>query len=421
MTSRINLDPNGITSPSEYDVNYVHLYTNKLDDPIVITKLVNYIEIFESIHTPFITLNVNITDTQSLNSLLPIVGEEYIEIDVRGPDGTTGLIKQGFFIYKLTERMQIADKAFTYTLNCISSAAIIDMNIKISQAISGQPSNLVASKFVEALEINKQVFAYPTKNVVSYISNYWSPLQNIMYLCNRAVSRDTSSPSYVFFETKKSFNFVPLDALVAQDSTWDYMYVPNTHNTDVLNEQSIIHKLYVDETFDYIKRITTGTYGNRSLIVDYLKKSYEYAYYDFLESFNKFNRLNAAPIASNDVLRSVNSVLRTRLAPSLTTSSMPDELTNEWFRQRLTEISTINSQSISIDVAGRFNVYSGNVVNVFVPVTTMPNLETDEVNWKKIVDKSLSGRYLVTSIKHTLTRERHVLSLNLSKDSMFDA
>jgi hypothetical protein len=100
---------------------------------------------------------------------------------------------------------------------------------------------------------------------------------------------------------------------------------------------------------------------------------------------------------------------------------MPDELTNEWFRQRLTEISTINSQSISIDVAGRFNVYSGNVVNVFVPVTTMPNLETDEVNWKKIVDKSLSGRYLVTSIKHTLTRERHVLSLNLSKDSMFDA
>lgn len=416
--NRVNSDPNGITSPSEYDVNYVHLYSNRFEDPIVITKLVNYFEIFESIHTPFMTVNINITDTQSLNSLIPIVGEEYIELDIRGPDGNTGIIKQGFYVYKLSERMPVADKAFVYTLHCISAAAIVDMNLKISQAISGQPADLVTGKFASALEIGKLVSAHPTKNSISYISNYWSPLQNIMYLCNRAVSRDTSSPSYMFFETKKSFNFYPLDVLVAQDSSWDYIYAANTHTTDVLNEQSIIHNLYVDETFDYISRLRSGVYGNRSLIVDYLKKSYEYAYYDFLEAFNKFNRLNTGSIASNDVLRSINSVMRTRVAPSMTSSSMPDELSNEWFRQRLTEIATINSQSISIDVAGRFNVYSGNVVNVFVPISNIPTLDSDESSWSKIVDKSLSGRYLVTGIKHTLTRERHVLSLHLSKDSM---
>ena len=168
---RVNNDPNGATGASEYDVKYVHLYTYRAEDPVDITKMVNYIEIFESIYSPFLTVNINITDTLSLNHAMPIIGEEFIELDVRGPDGVTGIIRQAFYIYKLADRMKVGDKAYTYTLCCISPSAVLDLNLKVSQAITGQPSEIVKEKFGQgSLGIKKEFYSHPTKNPISYVS-----------------------------------------------------------------------------------------------------------------------------------------------------------------------------------------------------------------------------------------------------------
>lgn len=418
---RINNDPNGTTSASEFDVNYVHIYTYNSELPIDITKMVNYIEVFESIYTPFITLNVNITDTLSLNNILPFIGEEFIELDVRGPDGVFGIIKEAFYIYKLSDRMAASDKAFVYTLHCISAGAIADMNLKISQAITGQPSEIVENLFARnSLAITKKMYSHPTKNSISYISNYWSPMQNITYISNRAVSKDTSSASYLFYETIKQFNFVPLDALVAQEANFTYFYTPNTHIPGIETQQTIIHRLYVDETFNYLNRVMDGAYGNRTLTVDPLRKNYSYNYYDFLESYDKHSRLNTLPFATNNAPRRINSVFRTKITPTQTIPTMNSDKANEWFSQRLTELAAINSQAINIDVIGRFNLNAGNVIEVVVPISNVTNSDSSENSMRNSFDRTLSGRYLVTSIKRLLTRERHTMTLQASKDSMLD-
>jgi len=132
---RVNQDPNSIGSPSEFEVKYVRILTQNSDEMIDITKMVNFIEIYESIYTPFMTVNVNITDSLSILSKLPIIGEEYVELDLGGKDGETGIRGQGFYVYKISDRIQISDKAFAYTLHLISASAIIDMNMKISRII----------------------------------------------------------------------------------------------------------------------------------------------------------------------------------------------------------------------------------------------------------------------------------------------
>ena len=414
----INTQEDGISQPSEYTVNYVRIVSQQSEEPVDITKLINYIEIYESIYSPFLTINVNISDAISLNHILPLIGEEFIEFDIRGPDNETGVIKQPMFIYKMSDRIQTADKMFVYTLSCISPSAIIDMNLKISQAISGQISTIVNDQICKnSLSITKPVYSHPTKGSITYISNYWSPLENINYMCDRSVSNTDSSPSYVFFETKKSFVFAPLSELVKQDAGSTYVFSINTHNSDIDIQQQVIQKLYVDQTFNYIDRIMTGTYGNRVLVVDMNSKSYNYSYYDFLESFDKFNRLNELPFSSDNATRRVNAVFRTRNVSSNKFSSMPSENTNEWFQQRLTELGAINSQSISMDVAGKFNVYAGSVINVLIPTSTKAadGSNTDLISG---LDRTLSGRYLVTNVKHMLTRERHTLSITATKDSI---
>lgn len=416
---RLNHDPNGTSSPSEYDVKYVHIYTYNSELPVDITKMVNYIEIFESMYSPFMTVNVNITDTLSLNHVLPMIGEEFIELDIRGPDGETGLIKQAFYIYKVSDRLPAGDKVYAYTLNCISPAAIVDMNLKISQAIVGQPSTIVEDKLSKnSLAITKNIYSHPTKNQVSYISNYWSPIQNIRYLTERSVSADTNSASYLFFETKKQFNFVPLDVLVKQQANFTYFNLPNTHTTGIVEQQSIVHKMYVDESFNYIDRIMDGAYGNRTLAVNPTRKSYTYSYYDFLESYQAHNRLNTVPFGSDNAPRRINSVFRTRIAPTSTAAYMPTEKTDEWYRQRLTEMSAINSQTVNLDVVGRFNLYVGNVIELVVPVTALSGSESTENAMRNKFDRTLSGRYLVTGLKHMLTRERHTMTIQANKDSI---
>lgn len=418
----VNQDTNIASSPSEFNIKYIRILTSQSDEFVDITKMVNYVEVYESIYAPFITMKINITDALSLTHILPLVGEEFVEVDIVGPDGEVGIRQQGFYIYKLSDRVAASDRTFVYTLHCISGPAIADMNLKLSQSISGQPSDIVTTQLAkDSLMIAKPILSHPTKNAVSYISNYWSPMQNIKYLCDRAVSRDTESASYLFYETKQNFIFAPLDVLVSQAAAADYFYSVNTHSDDVSlkTEQGIVQKLYVDEGFDYIDRIMTGAYGNRTLTVNLTNKRYEYNYYDFLDAFNNFARLNQKPFASPSAPRRINSTFRTRTYNSQTMDKMSSEMTRNWFSQRLTELASINTQTVYIDIAGRMNLYVGDVINLIVPISHLSTDDSSERDMSASLDKTLSGRYLITSLKHVFTRDRHTLHLQINKDSLF--
>lgn len=413
MSDRLTEDPNGIRSPSEFNINYVRIMSSSMSDFVDITKLVLYIEIFESIYSPFLTLNICVADNVSMAALLPFRGEELVEVDIVGPDGETGLRSQAFYVYKLTDKIQVSDKTYGYTMQCITPAAIADMNLKLSQSMSGQPSDIVQNKILkEALGVNKPLVNYQTKYPISYISNYWSPLQNIKYICDRAVSLDGNAPSYVFYETKYKYNFVTLNALVVQPAKAYFVYSTNTHATDIETQLTIIHRLFTDVSFSYIDRLMSGAYGNRTLTVDPLRKSYQYSYYDFVESYAKFNRLNTQNFSTDAAPRRVNSMFRHRTAPSSTVPGMTSEATASWYGPRMTEIASISTSTIQLDVAGRFNLVAGDVIDVLVPRTDVSSGNPE------FVDPSISGRYLITGLKHMLDRTRHTLHIQASRDSL---
>lgn len=422
---RVNDFSNGVGTISSPNVKYVRLYKYAGSDYVDITSLINYIEIFESIYNTFITVNINITDTLSIQSILQLTGEEFVEIDIRDASGTLGYIKQVFSVYMLADRITTANASVIYTLKCISPAAIVDMNLKISKAFVGQPSDLVVNEFGKALTVvDKTVVTESTKNVVQYISNYWSPLQNIKYLCDRAVSRETTAPSYVFFERSKDFRFQSIDYMVRQASTNDFMYSLNTYSTDKrsnpANQLPIMYNLHIDSSFNYIDRLMTGAYGNRTLTVDPLTKTYSYEYYDYMEAFNKFSRLNKAPFGSETAPRRLNSVFRTAIIPSKSFTTMIDDRSIEWYKQRPTELAAINASTIEFEAAGRFYINAGDVISVAVPkLNAKSAIRNDEVELSKLLDKMLSGRYLVNNLRHVISRERHTVFVQASKDSIF--
>lgn len=415
-----------------YNLNFVHIHSSSSEDPLDITDLIAKIDVYESIASPFMSLDISIVDNLGLIDKLPIIGEEYISLDIRDQADLNGLNAYTCFVYKISDREQISDRGFVYTLKCLSLECLADMNIKLSKSYSGTPSNLVKDIVAKngSLMTTKPLVLGESRNTVSYISNYWTPTQNIRYLMERAISKANGAPSFVFFENMDYFVFDAIDNLVNKPPSGKFFFTVNPKQRNVSeissllgdttfdDRQSIVENLWVDNTFDYITRVSSGALGARTLRVDPFKKEYSYDIYDFTESFSTYNRLNQKPMGTNDAVRKLNSVFRTKVTPSSSFGGMPSDNSEEWFRKRLTEMSCIESQTIQIDVPGRLGLLTGQVVEFVMFSGHISNGESVDKSIMSIADRIFSGRYLITGIHHTFDRERHYMSLKLNKESL---
>jgi hypothetical protein len=412
-------EPNDIQIPGEFRADRAIVKTFSGEE-IDIVLHVHQISIFEDLYSPFLTVELEIRDAIGLKNKVPFRGEELITLTVTDSDRKFGLQDAVFSIYKMKDLVQVSDRAFVYRLCCVSIEAVVDMNLKISKAYSGQASDLVHQLVVdEGLETDKEVFIEETKNKISYISNYWSPIKNLKYISDRAVTRDGTSASCLFYETKRGFAFASLNTLVSADSVASYQFTVGGLN-NVEKGLSRIEKVWIDTGFDYIERLKTGAFGNRSLLVDPYNKTYQYGYYDFVDAFAKQNHLNPQSFATDSVTRRLNSVFRTRVVPSRMYGNMKSEASDQWFKQRVTEMAAMNAFNIQIEVAGRMDVIVGQVVDVFLYAGQVPNDGSSRNDFNEMLDKVYSGRYLVTGIRHTLDKKRHTMNLSLSKDSLID-
>jgi hypothetical protein len=410
---------NDIQIPGEYRADHAVVRTFSGEE-IDIVLHIHQIVIYENLFSPFLTVELEVRDAIGLKNKIPFRGEEIITLTVTDTDGKYGLQDAVFSVYKMKDLVQVSDRAFVYRLCCISIEAIMDMNLKISKAYSGQASDLIHTLVVdEGLETKKDVFIESTKNKVSYISNYWSPVKNIKYISDRAITKDGTSASCLFYETKRGFAFTSLNNLVSAESVASYHFGVAGLN-DVSKGLQRIEKVWIDVGFDYIERLASGAYGNRSLLVDPFNKTYNYGYYDFVDAFAKQNHLNPQSFSTDSATRRLNSVFRTRSVPSRSFGSMKTEASDQWFKQRITELGAINAFNIQIEVAGRMDVLVGQVVDVYLYSGQVPQDGAAKNDVNQVLDKVYSGRYLITGIRHTMDKERHTMDLHLSKDSLVD-
>lgn len=383
---------------------------------INIIPMIFNIDIFEDLYSPFLTIELTLLDNTGLYSKLPFRGEEIVTMTIKDPSGA-GLEERQFFIYKMKDLVN-TERTYSYTLCLISIEAVVDLSIKLSKAYKGTPSDIakeIISK--DVLQTDKQLTFEQTKNSISFIANYWSPLQTMKFLCERAVSKNGGSPTYMFYETKSGFKFISMNALSQQDSLHEFNNSDKLNNDTKKSFERIIN-LYIDEPFDYIDRIKKGAYGNRILLVNPLSKSYMYRNYDFTKANEDFSRMNTGSTFTDSSTRRLNSSFHVRTAPTSTYAGMMSENTLEWFQQRKVDLSIRTSQRIEIEVPGRFNISVGDVANIYIYKEAPQETDSGSKDAYEILDKQHSGRYMITSIRHTLDTNEHVMVLELSKDSL---
>lgn len=382
------------------------------------------IQIFEDIFSPFITGSLIIKDSLDLLNVFPFTGEEYLTLEISTPELKKGAIKGDFYIFKMTNREILGDRSVVYELHFITQEAVVDMNKRISKKFEGKPSEIAKTIIQDkdnGLQITGAVNIEESSNTIKYISNFWSPVRNMTYLCDHAVNMK-ESPSYVFFQNRAGFNFVSLDALYGNSDYIEYFIYDNyvrdvlpgdTSAKNIVEDYKRIRRIAAPVLFDYMERIDGGMMGSKQYSFDMISKNVDIKEYDMFKDFEKNTHTNLYPLASSKSIFRYNAKIINRVRHWDNFKDGGDSSNSKFLQKRISIMKIVDAAKIEITVPGRTQYTAGQKVLVEVD-----KMEPAEKKDKDTLDSMLSGAYIISAINHYIDKEKHECVMELIKDSL---
>lgn len=380
------------------------------------------VQVYEDLFSPFITGSLILKDSLDLVNLFPFIGEEYLELEISTPTLEKYNIKGKYYIYKMSNREMTGDKSVVYQLHFISIEAVVDLNKKISRVFADRVSKLI-EPFIKdktfGLESDKNVFVEDTLNNSKYISNYWTPIQNIMYLVFSAINTN-KSPNYIFFENRDGFYFISLESLYTNSVSQNFVYDKYTRDDrpgggsarNIEKDYKRILDISMPTVFDYMDRIRSGMLSSRQISYDVTKKTYTAKNYNMFQRFEKQKHLNEFPINSDSSTFRSNSKIINFPKNFGNFNGFGDVTDAKSNQERISLMKLAEANKISITVPGRCDYTVGQKINL-----DLKRIEPLSKKDGDTTDKMFSGNYIIAAINHYVDKEKHECNMEIIKET----
>ena len=380
------------------------------------------VQFYEDLFAPFITGSLILKDSLDLVNLFPFIGEEYLELEISTPTLDKNNIKGKYYIYKMTNREMSGDKSVVYQLHFISVEAVVDLNKKTSRVFGDKISKMI-EPFIKdktfGLESDKKVFIEETLNNTKYISNYWTPIENIMYLADTAINTNRS-PSYVFFENRDGFYFISLERLYTNAVFQDFVYDKYTRDDrpgggSVRNPEKDFKRILeisIPTAFDYMDRIRSGMLSSRQVSYDVTKKTYSAKNYNMFQRFEQQKHLNKYPINSDRSIFRASSRIINYPKNFGNFNGFGDVTNAKSNQERISLLKLAEANKINITVPGRCDYTVGQKIKL-----DLKRIEPLSKKDGDTTDKMFSGNYIIAAINHYVDREKHECYMEIIKES----
>lgn len=390
-----------------------------------IKGMVIEVQIFEDINSPFTTGKIILQDSMDLINYFPFIGQEFVRIEIKTPTfiDQKKIINETFYMYKLTNREQVGDRAVMYELHFISTEAIYDINLRFSKAFEGTASDII-SKIFKSSFVTQKSFAFfePTTNKTKFVACNWSPIRTINYVAKTSVNNNRSN--YMFFENKYGFNFTTLQNIYEKSEVYQNFQLtaqtrdidPNTGRT-VKNPELDYTKIIefdMPVAFDYMDRTLNGMYASKIITHDYVTKKYSTKTYNVVEEFKKQPSLNPFPIFTESVSRNSGALYLNEPKHYGIHNGHGDISNTKNMLSRIGLMKLSQAFKFNITVAGRTDYTVGQIVSVKMP-TFEPH--TDPNN-PSVYDRMFSGKYMISALNHVIKTDKHETHMELIKDSL---
>lgn len=394
-----------------------------------ITNQILSVQIFEDLFSPFTSGNIIVKESLDVLNILPITGQEWLDLHVRTPTFEDKEdIKGRFFVYKISDRDYVGERNIVYKLHFISEHALIDASTIISKGFKGKVSDIAREILTDWVTDENIGDIEETKNNNRYVSNFWNPSKNLNFLCNNAINMH-DSPSYLAFQNRQGFNFKSLHSMYSAEEKQSFNY--NFKGREIVatgqamrlvdNDYKRINTIELPDSFDNVYKMTKGAFASTLHSFDVVSKQYKQDLFQYRDKFKgkndpKWAHLNDYPLTPKNMEEYFNP------KASILTDFRQYGLFNEYgdvsnyriMQERIAMLIQAEGISIRIVVPGRTDYTVGQKVNVEImkPEPTTGNDDKEDQR-----DNTFSGNYIIGAINHNINRERHECSIELIKDS----
>ena len=408
-----------------------------------ISNLVQEINIYESLDTPFIEGSILLNDGDGISSGLPFLGQERLLFSLRTPGHhVIDFNKYHAIIYNVKKRTHSSDRAQTLLVDFTTHDNFKNRQIKISKSFKGQISDIVQEiiKSSNYLGSHKYLSIDPTLNVRKFVIPNLTPFQAVNLLRNEAISEKENSPHYLFYENSEGYHFRSFDSLlgeqgnkiVAPKATYVFQHPNSSANTEKENPSASIHTILHWEIHDNTNafiNLNNGMYASTLFTHDIFNKNiqkFEFDYEAYYESRNSvnMNKKSHGPLLSllkDDDGKKVTEQYKSKIfvhpsgSDNLHTQGIHNNA-EKWLQSsRARYVERVSNFTLKIETYGNTDLMVGDIINVIIPI----NDTIGSAAARDAVDRVLSGRYVVTEIHHLIQPpiQMHMMIMTVTKDS----
>ena len=421
-------------------------------EEIDISSSVAEVNIYESLFNNTLSGNLVLIDAKNLPFEFPITGLERIEFKLTSPGfgdsvgrhyDFTSKSGHPMYIYKISDRQPLNEKVQTYVLNFCSRETIRNEQVRVSRAFAGDNVNMVLEMLRDKnyLDCKKAIFFEESSENQKYVVPNIHPFGAIRRLAEITSSLKFENAGYLFYETAAGFKFRSWESILAKssqrarDPQVKYNFsISNVmgpdRKKDIWAEMKKVSKFKLLSQQDTIKSIKAGVASSRLLTHDSFNKTFATHDYDYHLEYEKSFHTEHDGNLNLDNERFILPL--TPYDREEFISSMPDSVNyfmsntekihnnNEQppieniLQKRVSQRNALGTIKIEITVPGFTAISVGEIVVFYAPSVSV-QVDRATSNW----DKHLTGRYVVSAIRHMVNihEEKHSMSLEMLKDS----
>jgi hypothetical protein len=359
-------------------------------------------------------------DDSGLISGAPLIGQETIEIQFTKDSSK----KQLFFkINGFNNLEYLDDDIVHFDLELVSDIEIVNSTKTFSRAFSGSTSSIIEMIYDQYLREDIEIID-KSGDTISIVFPFIKPFQAIGKLLSQ--SFDMNGSPLFLFETLNgsSIKLISLATLRLKKPKYTLSKSPILNTGDLGSSlrgahemRHKIHTLSLEDSYDTLKLIRTGSFSSRSEITDISKKSiytdlfgydgidsseHEYLSPNFLISFP----LKPAHKSFTSLVKSIghnSKAFKQNL--NYNTIQVYKSNVSKSYHHRM-DLIKINVECDPIQ-----SIESGDIINLIIPKNIPKISETDN-------DLFLSGKYMIHAINHRFHKGEYKMYIDLIRDGI---
>lgn len=366
--------------------------------------LVKNIKIYESITDPVMTAVFTVFDGIGLRETFPIIGEEYIEIDLETP-GMDEIFSYKFTVNSISPvGSDLGDKGSAYNLMCTTED--FRKNLKVVNEIfkEANPSDVIQMILTDYIGTEKEFIA--GEGVIAKVD--LDLTQNKVFqaidkarLLTRNIQEQSSA--YCFFENKYGYNFFSIEQMFETGKTkiGDKIFFFDQTGGHSIYENNFRNIIGFTKLTEF-NPVAAGMAGQLNAKM----KSFDLITGEVIEKQYEDAKSSAGFIYADDEaapLRSSSGSNEDASEPAqylmnVIDSSKYDPQVNEMQMERASYVHKLIQQIFRIEIFGDLAMSVGDVIEVNIP--TSKSL-TDKTENK--TDPRFSGNFLVSKLVHNIS------------------